>query len=265
MGRPNIKYSTVPGYFLQDELRTDPIGFDYVSNKYSWGFLCTDKWKTTTNFGLIDRSYEKGNTDDLGHETTQWQRFSREVNRLNSESNSKTQYKLFFMGRHGEGYVESHSQHDDKLWHSYFYSDHNVAEAYYGTKAWDVCSHFSLCHKAPIKVYWVRRATKTNKVLLVSSRRKRNQIMAWRSPDTNRRGTSSKSPRLLGTSSKRTKNPTTRNLLRLSPPSMYRDSSPDILQSSSPILTSLQANRKGALQGSDWCSHVWWKILKVCD
>lgn len=49
---------------------------------------------------------------------TQWQRFEAEVFRLNSLDKPKTQYKVLYMGRHGEGY-------------------HNVAESFYGTKAWD--------------------------------------------------------------------------------------------------------------------------------
>lgn len=71
------------------------------------------------NFGLINRAYDTDAEYDPGHEKTQWQRFEHKVFRLNRESGRNVQYKVLYMGRHGEGY-------------------HNVAEAYYGTPAWDV-------------------------------------------------------------------------------------------------------------------------------
>lgn len=102
------------------------------------------------NMGLIEREYgdamEGGRDVDLEEEgevhgggesesewageqkgkETQWQRFAHEVRRLNRESGRGVQYKVLYLGRHGEGY-------------------HNVAEAYYGTPAWDVCSSPSPC------------------------------------------------------------------------------------------------------------------------
>lgn len=48
---------------------------------------------------------------------TAWQRFARQVAHLNTIDKSAS-YKVLYLGRHGEG-------------------DHNVAEAYYGTAAWD--------------------------------------------------------------------------------------------------------------------------------
>lgn len=50
---------------------------------------------------------------------TQWQRFEHELGTLNAQAPTGTSYRLLFLGRHGEGV-------------------HNVAEAFYGTKAWDV-------------------------------------------------------------------------------------------------------------------------------
>ena len=50
---------------------------------------------------------------------TLWQRFAFYVRQLNRDAAAGTQYKVLFMGRHGEGY-------------------HNVAESYYGTPAWNV-------------------------------------------------------------------------------------------------------------------------------
>ncbi|KAJ5390481.1 phosphoglycerate mutase [Penicillium cataractarum] len=95
----SFKFSTVPGYFLQDEPTTDPDTFDYSAQ----------------NFGLIPKEYDSGIANS--HET-QWQRFSRHITHLNETASPQTKYKVLFLGRHGEGV-------------------HNVAERRYGTKAWD--------------------------------------------------------------------------------------------------------------------------------
>jgi broad specificity phosphatase PhoE len=49
---------------------------------------------------------------------TQWQQFALQVEALNAESPLDTVYKVFFLGRHGQGY-------------------HNAAESFYGTPAWN--------------------------------------------------------------------------------------------------------------------------------
>ncbi|KAI2825320.1 hypothetical protein CBS147321_10731 [Aspergillus niger] len=54
-----INYTTVTGYFLQDEDSTDASTFDY----------------TTTNFGLINRTYPSDNTHNHHQDLTQWERF----------------------------------------------------------------------------------------------------------------------------------------------------------------------------------------------
>lgn len=95
------QYSTVTGYFLQDEPSTDPRTFDFA----------------TTNFGLIEREYDTDSSLQ-DHESTQWQRFSHKLQALNREAPSDIRYILAFMGRHGDGW-------------------HNRAERFYGTKQWD--------------------------------------------------------------------------------------------------------------------------------
>ncbi|KAK2759908.1 hypothetical protein FQN54_002642 [Arachnomyces sp. PD_36] len=101
--RPSyIEYSTVPGYFLQDDPATDPESFDYVA----------------TGFGLINQTYDADATFDPRGEKTQWERFEHQVRSLNEGCDHDTQYKVLYMGRHGEGH-------------------HNVAEEFYGTEAWD--------------------------------------------------------------------------------------------------------------------------------
>jgi broad specificity phosphatase PhoE len=95
------KYSTVTGYFLQDETSTDPASFDFA----------------TQNLGLIDRAYDT----DLslqGRNISQWYRFAHKLHTLNQAAPDGTRYILAYIARHGEGW-------------------HNRAEKKYGTKAWD--------------------------------------------------------------------------------------------------------------------------------
>lgn len=63
------------------------------------------------SFGLLDKSEER------------WDRFIERIDRLNREADARTAYKVFFVGRHGEGW-------------------HNVGERKYGTEAWN--SYWSL-------------------------------------------------------------------------------------------------------------------------
>jgi hypothetical protein len=63
---------------------------------------------------------------------TQWQRFHAQLQYLNAQAPAHVQYKLLFLGRHGQGW-------------------HNAAEDYYGTPAWNVRTTlilmpFSLSH-----------------------------------------------------------------------------------------------------------------------
>jgi hypothetical protein len=55
-----------------------------------------------TNFGLINRSYPA--TNGIKSKLTQWQKFAIQLDALNAAAPSDTVYKLFFLGRHGEGY-----------------------------------------------------------------------------------------------------------------------------------------------------------------
>ena len=98
----HIKYLTVTGYFLQSESSTNASTFSF----------------TDTSFGLINRTYTTDPVYDPNGIKTQWQRFANQVFRLNQLSGHRVQYKLLFLGRHGEGY-------------------HNAAESYYGTPAWN--------------------------------------------------------------------------------------------------------------------------------
>ncbi|KAE8348827.1 histidine phosphatase superfamily [Aspergillus coremiiformis] len=95
-----VNYTTVTGYFLQDEATTDPSTFDF----------------TSTNFGLINRTYPIDNKKTKNR--TPWERFYHQVVELNRRSPPNVDYKVLFLGRHGEGW-------------------HNAAEEYYGTPAWN--------------------------------------------------------------------------------------------------------------------------------
>lgn len=94
-------YTTLPGYFLQDDPSTKAEDFDFISK----------------NFGLIDRDYISDEPEKTISKT-QWQRFEREVERLNAEAEEGVCYKLLYLGRHGQGV-------------------HNVAEQRYGREEWD--------------------------------------------------------------------------------------------------------------------------------
>ncbi|TGO82034.1 hypothetical protein BPOR_0940g00030 [Botrytis porri] len=79
-----INYTAVPGFFLQDEATTVPSTFDYT------------QW----NFGLLNRTYP---TDShASKNTSQWERFEKYVTSLNKNSKKNMNYKVLFMGRHGE-------------------------------------------------------------------------------------------------------------------------------------------------------------------
>ncbi|KAI1346964.1 histidine phosphatase superfamily [Xylaria sp. FL0043] len=100
--KSTLNYTTITGFFLQDDPTTDPTSFDYA----------------TVNYGLINRSYPTDKEFDRQGKKTQWQRFEHYVETLNRDSDEGTEYKVLFMARHGEGY-------------------HNAAESYYGTPAWN--------------------------------------------------------------------------------------------------------------------------------
>ncbi|KAH7021014.1 phosphoglycerate mutase family protein [Microdochium trichocladiopsis] len=97
-----LNYTTVTGFFLQDDPSTNPSGFDY----------------TTTNYGLINQSYPTDAEFDPTGARTLWERFEYYVNSLNQAADKNTQYKVLLFGRHGEGY-------------------HNAAESAFGTPAWN--------------------------------------------------------------------------------------------------------------------------------
>ena len=98
----NINYTTVTGLFLQDDPSTNASTFNF----------------TTTNFGLINRSYPLDDSLQHPDKLTQWQRFAKYVHSLNKGAPKGTDYKLLFLGRHGDGF-------------------HNDAQAFYGTPAWN--------------------------------------------------------------------------------------------------------------------------------
>ncbi|KAG6889697.1 hypothetical protein C0995_015445 [Termitomyces sp. Mi166 len=86
----------------------------FVNQTYSFvpGFFAQDNTTATdipavpAHFGLLDNSSDR------------WSTFFDHINTLNEEADNFTAYKVFFLSRHGEGY-------------------HNVAEAKYGTPAWN--------------------------------------------------------------------------------------------------------------------------------
>lgn len=101
-GNGYLNYTVVPGLFLQDDPSTNVSTFNFM----------------TTNFGLINRTYPTDDACKGGRQATQWERFAHYVASLNREAPKNVEYKLLYMGRHGEGW-------------------HNAAESYYGTPAWN--------------------------------------------------------------------------------------------------------------------------------
>ncbi|CAK3735647.1 Hypothetical predicted protein [Lecanosticta acicola] len=101
-GSGTFEFETVMGIFMQDDPSTDWTGFEYTNN----------------NFGLINRSYPTDDPSSSSTTTAPWLRFAQYLHHLTTTSPANVQYKLLYLGRHGEG-------------------AHNVAEAKYGTAAWD--------------------------------------------------------------------------------------------------------------------------------
>ncbi|KAH8171223.1 histidine phosphatase superfamily (branch 1) domain-containing protein [Sarocladium implicatum] len=102
----DITYSTVGGYFLQDEPDTVASSFDYA------------QW----NLGLLNRTYPTDGAFDPDNDKPQWARFAHWVEYVTRkcQNNARTRYKVLVMGRHGQGF-------------------HNAAESYYGTPCyWSV-------------------------------------------------------------------------------------------------------------------------------
>lgn len=114
-----IQYTTVPGFFQQDDAATVPGTFSYVGFHSCFSLRLTDTDQVANNFGLIDQVYDTDAEFDPAGELAGWLRFENKVAVLNAEAATGTQYKVLYLGRHGEGY-------------------HNVAETYYGTPAWNV-------------------------------------------------------------------------------------------------------------------------------
>lgn len=84
------------------------------------------------NFGLINRSYPTDEAFDPDGKFTQWQRFAYFVSHLNENTSPRTEYKVLFLGRHGEAW-------------------HNVAEAYYGHDDWEVSLLRKIYPTSPIE------------------------------------------------------------------------------------------------------------------
>jgi len=98
----HVEYTTITGFFLQDDPATDDRNFDYV----------------ISNLGLINQTYPTDPEYDPDLSKSSWQRFAYYLRYLNVQSPPTTTYRLLYLARHGEGF-------------------HNVAERHYGTKAWD--------------------------------------------------------------------------------------------------------------------------------
>ncbi|KAI8957261.1 phosphoglycerate mutase-like protein [Daldinia sp. FL1419] len=95
-------FQAVPGYFHHFEEPTGP------------GFRA----ETQENMGLIHRAYYTDAAFDPEGRKSQWQRFIHHLEQLNKYEAGRTQYKLIFLIRHGQGH-------------------HNIKEAEVGRQVWD--------------------------------------------------------------------------------------------------------------------------------
>ncbi|PSS37959.1 hypothetical protein PHLCEN_2v216 [Hermanssonia centrifuga] len=103
-----ITFKSLSGFFLQDDHQAIPSQVGAVST-YPLGVSPEPRNQTPqlpTSFGLIDDAPDR------------WHQFKRRISELNASAAPGVSYKVFFLGRHGQGY-------------------HNVAESKYGTEAWD--------------------------------------------------------------------------------------------------------------------------------
>ena len=73
---------------------------------------------------------------EVGGPKSQWERFANEVSLLNYRAPSNVQYKVLFIGRHGDGI-------------------HNDAESYFGTPAWNVSTQNQLFSIASYLQYFL--------------------------------------------------------------------------------------------------------------
>ncbi|KAG5662572.1 hypothetical protein KAF25_004990 [Fusarium avenaceum] len=84
----DIKYTSVEGFFMQDDLATDASKFDYA------------QW----NFGLLNRTYPTDPKNPRKGYKTQWERFEQYVKHLNrNASRDRTRYKCYWGLQSGNG------------------------------------------------------------------------------------------------------------------------------------------------------------------
>ncbi|GAM84920.1 hypothetical protein ANO11243_029220 [Dothideomycetidae sp. 11243] len=88
------------------------------------GFFLQDD--TATDAATFDYTDNYGLKQPSNDSTPPWQAFADKIASLDAEAPSGTSYRVLLFGRHGEGW-------------------HNVAEARFGTPAWDVSSRLPLC------------------------------------------------------------------------------------------------------------------------
>ncbi|KAJ3904356.1 histidine phosphatase superfamily [Lentinula edodes] len=91
---PRIRsYSTVPGFFVQDNPDVDPIVIGAVPPR----------------FGLIDDSKDR------------WYNLRRKITRMNEDADNQTSHKVLILGRHGEGFHNiGEAKYGTKAWDNYW-------------------------------------------------------------------------------------------------------------------------------------------------
>ncbi|KAL2868553.1 phosphoglycerate mutase family protein [Aspergillus lucknowensis] len=145
-------FSTVTGIFLQDEETTDASKFDFAS----------------TDFGLIPRAYPSDAEFDPNNGKTQWERLAYYIEALNRHSPPDTQYKLLFLGRHGQGVHNCHysllNGDDDLTWFDALLTDVGISQARTVNETWKAQIKKGIPHPQSYYVSPLRRCCETARV-----------------------------------------------------------------------------------------------------
>lgn len=210
----------------------------------------TDHWhsKAKENFGLIPCAYPSDETLQDVESKTPWQRFEHYVKTLNGNAEEGTEYKVLYLGRHGQGY-------------------HNVAESRYGTKLWDVSTYpfqpylsdpffslrfsLSITRGRGIMLIWCHKTG-----LLGPSRRRRTRKLVRRPSHPHRRTTSPRRRHILAHRPRRRKSPRPRNLLHFPLLPLLANRKPILFLPRLTRRSTFCSRGQGIVEGDQWRAHL---------
>ncbi|KAI7940008.1 hypothetical protein MJO28_013660 [Puccinia striiformis f. sp. tritici] len=107
----SLQLSSISGFFIQDQLNSDPSQFHI--------------YHPNSSFGLINN-----------HSPDRWQTFKQQINHLIKNSPSDIRYKVFFIARHGQGFHNiAESKYGTTLWDCYWSEKNTDGELIWGPDA----------------------------------------------------------------------------------------------------------------------------------